>query len=155
MSDTELIEEKYAEAVKGIKEEWFTESDTKWHEYVIGLPIQLQICYLIVVFHNQILNGGFHQYFVNGYGQFAEETIKALKTIGSLKKAELLEEAFRIVNHKNYSNEIFIKTLLARKIEKLFSKDDLFDPLSRLDNSYYADENEDIEQLLGRYLRSC
>ncbi|MPT34194.1 MAG: DUF4375 domain-containing protein, partial [Flavobacterium sp.] len=105
MSYTKLIEEKYAEAVKGIKEkeEWSNEPNTKWYKYIIGLPVQLQICYLIVVFHNQIFNGGFHQYFVNGYGQFAKETIDALKTIGALKKAELLEEALKIVNSESYS----------------------------------------------------
>lgn len=154
MSYTELIEEKYAEAVKGIKEEWFNEPNTKWYEYVIGLPIQLQICYLIVVFHNQIFNGGFHQYFVNGYGQFTKETINALKTIGAFKKADLLEEALKIVNSENYSDNIFRKKLLEKQIPQLFSKDDLFEPLDNLDNSYYTDEDEDIESLLGSYLRS-
>ncbi|WP_347066691.1 DUF4375 domain-containing protein [Flavobacterium sp. WV_118_3] len=155
MSYTKLIEEKYAEAVKGIKEkeEWSNEPNTKWYKYIIGLPVQLQICYLIVVFHNQIFNGGFHQYFVNGYGQFAKETIDALKTIGALKKAELLEEALKIVNSESYSDETFRKKLLGKQISQLFSKDDLFESLDNLDNIYYTDENEDIERLLGNYLR--
>ncbi|KAA0992037.1 DMP19 family protein [Dyadobacter aurulentus] len=151
MNYTELIEEKYAEAVKGIKEEWVNEPNTKWYKYVIGLPIQLQICYLIVVFHNQIFNGGFHQYFVNGYGQFAKETINALETIGALKKADLLQEALKIVNSKNYKDDTFRKKLLEKQIPQLFSKDDLFEPLDNLDNSYYTDDDEDIESLLGSY----
>ncbi len=154
MSYTELIEEKYAESVKGIKEEWFNEPNTKWYEYIIGLPIQLQICYLIVVFHNQIFNGGFHQYFVNGYGQFAKETINALKSIGALKKAELLEDALEIVNSENYSEGTFRMKLLEKQIPQLFFKDDLFEPLDNMDNIYYTDVNEDIDQLLGSYLRS-
>ena len=154
MSYTALIEEKYAEAVKGIKDEWFTEPNTKWHEYVIELPIQLQICYLIVVFHNQIFNGGFHQYFVNGYGQFAKETINALQTIGAVKKADLLEEALKIVNFENYSDYTFRKNLFEKQIPQLFSKDDLFEPLDNLDNNYYTVEDEDIESLLGSYLSS-
>lgn len=155
MNYTELIEEKYTKAVKGIKEEWFNEPNTKWYEYVIGLPSQLQVCYLIVVFHNQVFNGGFHQYFVNGYGQFAKETINALAIIGALKKADLLEEALKIVNFENYSDNTFRKKLLEKQIPQLFSKDNLFEPLDNLDNSYYTVENEDIEQLLGNYLRSC
>jgi len=154
MSNAKLIEEKYAEAVRGINEELFSEPNTRWYDYVIRLSMQLQTCYLVVVFHNQIFNGGFHQYFVNGYGQFAKETINALKTIGASKKAELLEEALKIVNSENYSDKIFRKKLLEKQIPQLFSKDDLFEPLDNLDNLYYTDENDDIEQLLGNYLRS-
>lgn len=152
MSYTKSIEIKYAEAVRGIEEGWFSEPSKKWYEYVIGLSIQSQVCYLIVVFHNQVFNGGFHQYFLNRYGQFAKETINALKTIGALKKAELLEEALKIVNSENYSDEVFRAMLLKKQIPKLFFKDDLFDPLDDLDNRYYAEDNEDIEQLLGIYL---
>lgn len=154
MSNSEIIEKKYAESVMGIKEEWFNTVSTKWYDYVIGLPIHLQTIYLIVVFHSQIFNGGFHQYFVNGYGQFAKETINALKIIGAFKKAELLEQALRIVNLENYSDEIFRKKLLEKQIPQLFSKDDLFEPLDNLDNIYYTDDKEDIEQLLGNYLGS-
>lgn len=152
MSYTVIIEEKYAEAVKGIKEEWFNQLSIKWYEYVIGLPIQLQICYLVVVFHNEIFNGGFHQYFVNGYGQFAKETINALKIIGAFKRAYLLEEALRIVNSNNHSDEEFRKKLIEKQIPQLFFKDDLFDLFDNLDSSYYADEDENIEHLLGSYL---
>lgn len=154
MSNTKLIEEKYAKAVKDIKEEWFIKSNTNWYKYIIGLPIQLHICYLIVVFHNQIFNGGFHQYFVNGYGQFAKETIDALKTIGALKKAKLLKDALNIVNSEDDPDDIFRKKLLEKQIPDLFSTDSLFESLDNLDAVYYSDENEDIEQLLGSYLRS-
>jgi len=155
MDNVKIIEEKYAEAVKGIKEEWFSESNTKWYDHIIWLPVQQRVCYLVVVFHNQVFNGGLHQYFANGYGQFAKETINALKTIGALKKAELLGKALQLVNSENYSDEIFRKKLLGKQIPQLFFKDDLFEPLDNLDNTYYSLENEDIEQLLGNYLRSC
>ena len=152
MNNLKLIEKKYSEAVEGIVEDWFNEKSTKWYDYIIGLPIQLKICYLIVIVHNQISNGGFHQYFVNGYGQFAKETIIALKTIGAINKGELLGEALKIVNSKNYSDDIFRMKLLEKQIPKLFYKDDLFEPLDNLDNNYYTEENEDIEKLLGKYL---
>ena len=154
ITNSEIIEKKYAEAVNGIREEWFTTVSTKWYEYVIGLPIHLQITYLIVVFHNQIFNGGFHQYFFNGYGQFAKETINALMTIRGFKKAELLRNALKIVNAKNTSDEVFREQLLKKEIVELFDKDDFFEPLDNLDALYYVDESEDIEQLLGTYLRS-
>lgn len=154
MSNAEVIEEKYAEAVSGIKEDWFKATNTKWYDYVVGLPIHLQIVYLVVVLHNQIFNGGFHQYFVNGYGQFAKETINALKIIGALKKAELLKEALKIVNEKNSSDAVFRRQLLNKEIAQLFSNDSLFAPLDKLDSAYYTDESEDLEKLLGHYLGS-
>jgi len=152
MSNAEVIEEKYEEAVSGMKEEWFNAIDTKWYDYVVGLPIRLQIVYLVVVLHNQIFNGGFHQYFVNGYGQFAKETINSLKIIGALKKAELLKEALETVNKENSSDEVFRRQLLNKEIAQLFSNDKLFEPLDKMDSAYYADEGEDVEKLLVYYL---
>ncbi|TGL23751.1 DUF4375 domain-containing protein [Leptospira bourretii] len=151
MSYSELIEKNYAEAVEGIKEEWLKEPNTKWYEYVIGLPMQLRICYLIVVFHNQIFNGGFNQYFVNGYGQFATETVSALKKIGALEKADLLVDALKIANFEKFSDDTFRKQLLEKKIARLFSTEDLFESL---DNRYYIDTSEDLQKLLESYLRS-
>jgi hypothetical protein len=106
------------------------------------------------VLHNQVFNGGFHQYFVNGYGQFANETINALIEIGALRKAELLKEALDKVNVENNSFEIFREKLIAKDIEALFVGNDLYDPLDKLDNSYYDSEEEDINLLLGKYLES-
>lgn len=152
MTDEEIIKEKYAEAVKGIMEDFFEEVDTKWYSYVIGLPQQLQVVYLVVVLDNQVFNGGFHQYFANGYRQFARETVDALTSIGATQKAALLKEALRLVNSENDPDEIFRQKLLEKIIPQLFLEDDLFGPLDSLDSLYYADE-EEVIRLLGDYLR--
>ncbi|MBK7884944.1 MAG: DUF4375 domain-containing protein [Chitinophagaceae bacterium] len=107
MSNKEIIEKKYIEAVRGIKKEWYDKADSKLYNYIINLPILLQITYLIVILDNQIFNGGIHQYFVNGYGQFAEETIEALFKIGAKKKAYIIQKALLLVNSEQYSIEIF------------------------------------------------
>jgi hypothetical protein len=153
MNNSEIIEREYAKAAKGLKEEWLTNISSKWYEYIIGLPIHLQITYLVVVFHNQIFNGGFHQYFVNGYGQFASETIKSLVKIGAQKKAELLKKAFITVNAEHNTDIVFRKRLLEKDINPLFVSNELFEPLDKLDSKYYACEQEDIELLLSDYLR--
>jgi len=153
MNNTEIIQKKYAEAIKGINEEWFTTVDSKWYSYIINLPFHLRSTYLIVVFHNQIYNGGFHQFFVNGYGQFAKETINVLIKIGALNKAELLKKALHIVNSDNKSDEVFRKELLNKDIKSLFVEDFLFESLDKLDTQYYALEKEDLEKLLCNYLQ--
>jgi len=148
----DIIEIKYTEAVQGIKEEWLVNTNNNWYEYVIKLPIKTQIVYLVIVLHNQVFNGGFHQYFVNGYGQFAKETINALIKIGAIKKANLLQLAFAKVNINNNAPEIFRSQLIKKEIKPLFEGDDLYEPLDKLDSEYYLQEDEDIVQLLNRYL---
>jgi hypothetical protein len=153
MTDLEIIDKKYAEAVSGIKHEWLVTTTSEWYQYVANLPESLRITYLIVIFHNQVFNGGFHQYFANGYGQFAIETIDALIKIGAPEKAEILRVALKTVNVTNDSDAIFRERLLKNDIEALFANDTLFNPLNELDNQYYDNESEDEEQLLGNYLR--
>lgn len=108
---------------------------------------------MVVIFHNQVFNGGLHQYFVNRYGQFAKETIDALKLIGAFKKADLLKNALQIVNSEKNSDEVFREKLLKEQIPELFVEHGFFDLLDSLDDIYYADETEDIALLLGNFLR--
>ena len=156
MHDQIIINKKYAEAVKGIKEEWLKTTDSRWYDYVVGLPADLQVTYLVVVVHNQVFNGGVHQYFLNGYGQFAKETISALTKISALKRAELLVKALKIVNRENDPDHVFREKLLKKDLRSLFIDDDLFEPLNQFDVQYYAHDDrgeEDIVQLLTNYLQ--
>lgn len=149
-----LIDEYYQDAVKGIKEEWFYDiSIPNWYSYIVNLSKKQKITYLIIVFNSQVFNGGFHQYFLNGYGQFSIETIKALIEIGAFESSNLLQKAYSLVNSNNISDLEFRYNLLNRNIEKLFKNDDLNKPLEELDNMYY-DKDEDIENLLGIFLSS-
>ncbi len=150
----EVIENKYAEAIQGIKNEWLEGDGFMWFNYVIGLPPQLKNTYLIVILHNQVFNGGFHQYFVNGYGQFAKETIDSLIEIGAKRKAELLKEALFHVNSEQLADNVFREKLLKKKITRLFESDELSDPLDKLDSEYYNSENEDVGQLLMNFLEA-
>lgn len=152
MNNQELIEKTYLEATKGIKEDWFLSDIPYWYSYVVNLSTHIQITYLTVVLENQVLNGGFHQYFANSYGQFAKETIDALIEIGAFKKANLLDKALKIVQDKNMDDEEFRKVLMNKTLQKLFIEDDLFNPLEELDDLYYDIEDEDIVDLLGVYL---
>lgn len=148
-----MIETKYAESVQGIKEEWFVDNSNNWYNYIMQLPTELKITYLVVVLHNQVFNGGFHQYFINGYGQFSKATINALLEIKAINKAELLEKALKLVSADIDNDAIFRKKLLNKEINNLFQNDILFEPLDKLDSKYYKNEDENIEQLLGNYLQ--
>ncbi len=153
MSNIEIIEKKYQEAVRGIKEEWLLSTNNNWYNYITSLPVLLQVTYMIVVFHNQVYNGGFHQYFVNKYGQFAKQTINFLIQIKATNKAGLLQRALLIVNNQTMPEIIFREKLLEMDLNDLFKSNKLDKKLGELDNMYYDSENEDIMQLLGNYLR--
>lgn len=153
MNNQELIEKIYLESTKGIQKEWFVSEMPHWYSYVINLPKHLQVTYLTVILENQVINGGFHQYFVNAYGQFAKETVDALIEIGAFEKSNLLDKARNIVQG-GLNDEEFRKGLINKTLGKLFIDDDLFDPLEDLDNIYYDLEDEDISDLLGKYLKS-
>lgn len=155
MEQEGIIEQKYAEAVRGIREDWLLVPSTHWYEYINGLSISLKTAYLVVVVHNQVMNGGFHQYFFNGYGQFAKETVESLNIIDSPVKADLLKQALSLVNNKNYEDGKFREELLNKRIKTLIQDSFLEETLRKLDRLYYKDESEDIHDLLEKYLNSA
>ena len=78
---SQLIEKIYSQAVSGIEDKWLSSIGSDWYDHIRSLPGNLQVTYMTVILHNQVINGGFHQYFLNGYGQFAEPTIECLENI--------------------------------------------------------------------------
>ena len=153
MSRLNLIEQEYSSAVGKLKEEWFSNSEfEKWYDFVANeLPEKERTVYLIVILHEQVINGGFHQYFVNGYGQFAPITIECLKEVGAVEKAKLLRSAYGLINKEELDDYKFRKKLTGQKINSLFLEDSLYEPLGKLDNEFY-DSQEEIEHLLVKYL---
>ena len=146
-----LIEQQYTKAASEIQEDWFEPLTTKWYDYVTGLPEELQITYTVVILHNQVLNGGFHQYFLNGYGQFAYITIRNLDKIKAKDASKNLEAALDIVNRDNLSESQFRAKLLRGEISILFDSDELFIALENLDDGYY-DTSDEVIDLLNTYL---
>jgi len=153
MKNWELIESVQIEVYKHLKLEWLSSQSTEWYDYIVSLPERFQITYLVVIYHNQVFNGGHDQWFINHYGQFASETIRSLKLIGADRKADLLKEAFTLVNHKNDPDKIFRSKVLANHPELMRALDFVSLRLNEIDSAYYATENdEDIQTLLGSYL---
>lgn len=147
----EIIEENYQLAVQGMKQEWFEVIDNQWFSYVQNLPEKLKITYLVVVLDWQVVNGGFHQYFSNGYGQFSLMTIDALSKIGALQKADILKEVYKVVNYNNYDEMVFSEKLRRFEIDLLFKTNQLDNILSEF-NDLYDSSNDIIDEQLKIYL---
>ena len=146
-----IIDKYYQEAIKNLTEEKLAKLSL-WYKHISQLPLHLQIIYTIAILHQQVFNGGFHQYFFNGYGVFAYDTIKSLNIIGATKSAALLQKATLAINNEKVSEEDFREMVFFGKFKAISDFDDkLCDYLDILDNEYY-DIEEDVEQLLTGYL---
>ncbi len=152
MKNHEIIDKFYKEAVQGLNET-ILEDEFLWYGHVVRLPSHLQVVYTVIVFHQQVFNGGLHQYFFNPYGQFAYMTFNNLKAIKALKAAEILKKAIDAVNDEKLGDGDFRRKIFNRQIESITNFDDkLGDTLNDLDTEYYSlDEN--LEGLLMSYLQ--
>ncbi|MDQ1162553.1 hypothetical protein QE422_002921 [Chryseobacterium sp. SORGH_AS 447] len=153
MKNEEISSKYYANSVKGLNDKILNDKDL-WYDYINDLPQNLQVTYTIIIYHEQVFNGGLHQYFFNSYGQFAYLTIENLKLIKAFEASKILEKAVEIVNSEHYDIEEFRTRIFSRKLEKITEFDDeIFDSLEKLDDEYY-DLDEDLEQLLVDYLQN-
>ena len=151
MERNEIIKSSYAEAVKGLNKAVLNEKDL-WYSYVINLPIRLQVVYTVVVFHQQVMNGGLHQYFFNSYGQFSFLTIDNLKLIKAFQSREILKQALAEVNREQLGVNEFREKAFNRKLERIVDFDEaLFSFLDELDTKYYA-LKENLDDLMIIYL---
>jgi capsid portal protein len=153
MKNEEITDSYYKKAVEELSEATLMDKDV-WYSHILNLPEHLQVTYTVIIFDQQVFNGGFHQYFFNSFGQFAYLTIDNLRLIKAFKAADLLERATNLVNAEQISLNEFRRKVFDRDFPKIVDFDDeLFDALSALDDEYYAlDEN--LEQLLVDYLNN-
>lgn len=96
---------------------------------------------------SQVTNGGFVQFYYNGFGPYVPTIIKGLEHIGDTKMANLVKKADKIYL-KN-------KKLIDKAQESdLFDSDlyDRLDEMSLLDDDYY-EINEETMSLIEAYIR--
>ena len=92
----------------------------------------------------EVNNGGFNQYFINS-GQNCYETLKALKKIGKVETAKLLESAINLINPNNISEIDFIEKLRKRDVEELYD-DKISAELNKLDTEFYKYKDGSITE---------
>ncbi|MCF0072248.1 DUF4375 domain-containing protein [Dyadobacter sp. CY261] len=80
----------------------------------------------------QVTNGGFVQFYFNGYGKYVQTVLKGLEHIGDFEMADLIRKADAIYKQN--------EKLIAKARKKDLFDSDLYeqlDDLSHLDNQYY------------------
>lgn len=115
----------------------------------------LRTYYFVVRFDGELVNGGMSQFFSNSAGNHSSETLTALREIGAVLSAELLQKALTIFPNSEAPVD------RRRRCDLLFAFEKL-DPkfLDALDEVYYqrvlsldTESEEDLTQLIADYLR--
>lgn len=152
LSNSELIDNLYNSAGEQLRNsvtDWANYD--QWRTSVNELDETQRSVYLIGVLNQQVLNGGFIQYFDNSYGMFGYETLRVLRTIGAIASANLLEQALKLVNHEQLSESEFSQYIANNLVD-----DNIGDELDQLDDKYYyeLENSEDLEELLSNWIKT-
>ncbi|SRR5258705_4682346 len=153
-NSTQRIDKLYKEAVQGLRENMFVTPHTlEWYNYIKVLPEHLKTIYTIVVVENQVINGGFDQYFTNLYGQFAFMTVVSLQNINAFEKSVLASTALKIYNPENLNEIDYARWITKREWirQEQFNNDTIHKAIESIDESY-CNSKDDIVVLLDQYI---
>ncbi len=105
-----------------------------------------QIIYSVWWLEAEVNNGGFHQYFWNSSGDYANQTLSALEKIGAIKNAALLKAAMDIAFEgaapvARDSRQFFLEQNEEMKQERL----------GELDSDFY-EYKEDFYKLINQFI---
>lgn len=87
-------------------------------------------------FEAEVNNGGLNQYFFNSSGRNCFATLRYFRKNGDTVRANILEEAIRVINPGNLSEEALLEKLRKREVTEL--DDSVVNrKLDALDNRFY------------------
>ena len=153
LTDEELIENVYRQSIKYDKPVEITNWST-WHQWMSSthqLSDHAQMSYRITSLHNQVLNGGFIQYFDNRYGIFAYETLNDLIEIGAKTTWSLLSKALSIINPNDYNSEKYFNFIYFHHYNDI--SESLLVQFEELDTNYYDFDHSEPIGLLAAYFK--
>lgn len=103
---------------------------------------------LIEILEGQVNNGGFDQYFFNSSGEYAHETLIALKEIKANQMAEILNRAITIFPTSPIPKDTKKRRELMKNIPKNVS-----DNLDKLDHEFYK-YPDNLARLIINYVKA-
>jgi len=110
-----------------------------WGDSLTKLSFQQKAFYFNQELEREVNNGGFHQYFFNSSGNYANDTVQSLILIGAHKTAKILESANKIFpNHTVPTERNLRQEFLLQIGEK---EEELLEELTQLFLKYEDDLN--------------
>ncbi len=112
--------------------------DDSWDAFLLKLDVAPRDAVVIGKFNYQVENGGFHQWFDNGYGEKAETLLSALSNVGTGLATEVLklvEQALKVYENRDTDED-----------EEADYDDGYRAELNKLDSAYYMINSRFMEE---------
>lgn len=153
ISDKDLIDYVYSIAGNHLENKIKDWSDWQyWRATVLELPEPVIYTYCIGILNNQVINGGFLQYYDNRYGIFCRETVKAFESIKASATSQIVSDSILTLEKLKEPNIDLLDFIVNNEF---WGNQQLESDLGLLDDKYYAlEDEEDLGKLLGDYLRN-
>jgi hypothetical protein len=107
--------------------------------------------YLINTLYNQIINGGFAQYFWNFKGEYLIDTLESLKLIGANQTYKCFNKIIKLFEKKKIQ---FLELREKENLNQITEAYSLFESFESYEKELIINEYEDIEKLIYEYIRS-
>jgi hypothetical protein len=145
LSDNDLVSAVYAHVLHHVLPDLV-------HEVTIvaGLPKAVSAIYVTTLLDNEVLNGGFHQYFWNSSGDFALMTLEGLERLGAPKHAAVLQSAIATFE----AERAVFDRYRALDTSEAFNESVKHSTLGALDEQYYDLGFDALTDIQASYIRS-
>lgn len=115
-------------------------------ENISALTDEERVFFIVMELEAEVTNGGFDQYLFNSSGEFANELLSSLYTVGADKTAIIFQRALDAIGCKVPSNReqriVLLQELCTDEISAIFDE---------CDNEFY-EEPDDIETLCYQFI---
>ena len=115
-------------------------------EQIAALTAEERTFYIVTMLEAEVNNGGFEQYLYNSSGNFANELVAALRSIGADATADIYQKALDALGCELPSNRDAREEVLARVLT-----DDVSDILDECDSVFYQ-YPDNIEALSYQFI---
>ena len=119
-------------------------------EFIERISPEARFVYLLWSFDGEIHNGGFDQFFFNSIGDYAQEILSNLESLGASKSASLLKEAMTYFPDSKPST---VREERWKELEKYEGNEKFEEHLDNLDECFYEYEDK-LTELLNQYVCS-
>jgi hypothetical protein len=120
-----------------------------WDKPIKKYPTAVRVFLLIWIADGEIKNGGMAQFFANGHGEYAKETVEAYKTVGAPLKATAIQTVMDAFPKGKYPKSAEKYSDMLEKYEEEME----FLNENGPDDAYY-DAPENIEKLVVEYVKN-
>lgn len=143
--DNQLVQVLFDQIWHNVGEEY-----SRLEQVLAEMPAGYSTLYYLVTMHGELGNGGFNQYFFNGYDSKAEQQLEALNAIGATDHIQIFHDAFSL-HETEKDNEELQELYEERTLESFFSTYAITG-LGSCDERWFA-LYEQFESLLVQFIR--